>query len=226
MAKPVIAASNVNVFRIGHVISLGRLSGNSIKNIAMQILQGQITASLFHSFNVNLSFLEGYNIRYTEKQVKRIDENFLDYSQGFRLFLTAPSFTVPRRLAYLVHKFFSGDVSGDIGEALLVYFLVEELGLDPYHICHLRPEKRRRYLTPDFLILDPNNMLKELINEPYNPLLYAEVKSSTGTMTAERIEKGLQQLKRVIGSKHGLLFLMEKKRGHHGYITRVIVVKR
>lgn len=199
------------------------MSGYAIRREALQILQTLNNSSVFASFVVNPSFLEIYNMKYTEKQVRRIDENFLDYSSFLTLRLAVPS---PRLRRYgLVYKYFSGDVSGDIGEALVVYFLVEELGLKSYNICHLRSEKRRRYLTPDFIIWDQNNALTRMIQESHHPMVYAEVKSSTRVMTDERIERGLNQLKRVIGSRHGLLFLVQKNQDKRGYVVHVVVVK-
>jgi len=213
----------VEVYKRNGIINL---STANMLNQARLILNSLNTFPNFRTFHVNLSGLEIYNIFYTEKQVRRIDENYLDYSQGNRLRNIIPPFRPPRRLRYLFRKFFSGDTSGNIGESLFVYFLVEEMGLNPYDIGHLRPEKMRGYLTTDYLIWDHGKLLREIIDTDYSLPLYAEVKSSTGSFDRQRIENGLNQLKATMSrGEYGILFLVKREEHIQCYRAYVIPVR-
>ena len=213
----------VEVYKRNSIINL---STARISNQARLILNSLNTFPNFRTFHVNLSALEIYNIFYTEKQVRRIDENYLDYSQGIRLRSIIPPLKPPRRLRYLPRKFFSGDTSGNIGESLFVYFTVEEMGLNPYEIGYLRPWKMRGYLTTDYLIWDHGKVLREIINAEYGLPLYAEVKSSTGTFDIKRIENGLNQLKATMSrGEYGILFLVKREEFIQRYIAYVIPVR-
>jgi len=176
---------------------------------------------------VSLRLFEYYNVKFSEKQVKRIDENFYDYSLGTRFRLKVPLQNPPRRLRYLIQKFFSGDVSGDIGEALFAYFLIEEMNLRPSYIGHTRPDKRGGYLTPDFVIWDNSfNLASILQRNRYALPLLAEVKAFTGQIDPIRIGHGLAQLKMLISNSSlvGLLFLAvrnEQRQGYDAYLVRV-----
>ena len=210
------------------VINLHSMNANQIQIQADNIVSNIQSSNIFRSFYVVPSLLEHHNIRYSEKQVKRIDENFYDYSLGTRFRLTVPVQTHPRRLRYLIRKFFSGDVSGDIGEALFAYFLIEEMNVRPYNIGHTRPEKRRNFLTPDFVVWDRSFRLASLLQSPkYQLPVLGEVKGFTGNIDSTRISHGLNQLKIVLTntSLFGILFLATRNEGRQGYDVYTIRVK-
>jgi len=218
---------SINVFRLQRILDLRSLNIQNFHNETTIIANSLSASPQFTTFQVSLNAIELYNVRYTEKQVRRIDENFSEYSQGIRLTHSIPMLRPPRGLRYLSSKFFSGDVSGQIGEALFVYFLVEELGVNSDSIAHMRPEKRRGYLTSDFLIWDANKRLQNVIGEPYGLPVYGEVKSSTGIMTRDKIGDGLSQLKATIGNayNHGLLALVSRNQQRSSYDIHFVVVR-
>ena len=166
----------------------------------------------FLAVTIDPMLLEYLSIRYAEKQVEGIDENFIDYNYGIRL----PHYTSgipapPPGLNYLVEKVFSGDVSGDIGESLFAYLMTMTLGINSDYMAHLRPEKTSHELTPDFLVWDAPNALVNIFGRPNNLPIYAEAKSSANKMSSTRIEHALMQLDRVMGSgDDGLLFILER----------------
>jgi len=169
--------------------------------------------TLFRRLIIDPIILEYLNIRYAEKQVKGIDENFFYYDLGVRLPNVIPGNPPPSGRNYLTEKIFSGDVSGDIGESTFVYFLTEELSIDGTKIGHLRPEKIKKHLTPDFVVWEQNTTISAFLQSSYVLPLYAEVKSSTGMIGVKRIKDGLSQLQMVMPSgSHGLLFLLQKSR--------------
>jgi len=183
------------------------------RSIRTDIVNGT-NITLFRNVPIHVTVLEGLNIRYAEKQVKGIDENFIDYHNGTKIRNVNPNIRLRGVPSYLTVKSFSGDVSGDIGETVFVYLLTEILGMDGRRsIAHLRPEKKKKQFTPDFIILESNSSLDELFNSQYNLPLYAEVKSSTGIMDANRIYNAFIQLQTVMmrSNSHGLLFLLYKR---------------
>lgn len=217
----------VNLYVYPSVINVRLMNPSLIENQS-KIVAANIKASrLFRSFYVSPRLLEHYNIQYSEKQVKRIDENFYDYSLGTRFRLRVPPQNPPKRLRYLIQKYFSGDVSGDIGEALFSYFLIEEMNVKPYCIGHTRPEKRRHFLTPDFVVWDISFDLADLLNKQNYPLpILGEVKGFTGNVDWPRISHALSQLGTLIANTSliGLAFLAarnESRQGYDAYIVRV-----
>jgi len=217
----------VDVYVFPSVINLGRINAWQLEQQAETIAANLQTLSPLISFPVNLRLFEYYNAKFSEKQVRRIDQNFFDYSRGTRFRLNVPLQNPPRRLRYLIQKFFSGDVSGDIGEALFAYFLIEEMNLSSSYIGHTRPDKRGGYLTPDFVIWDISFKLASILqrNRYALPLL-AEVKAFTGQIDPVRISHGLAQLKMLISNSSllGLLFLAirnEQRQRYDSYLVRV-----
>jgi len=209
------------------VVNLHSMSTNQIQSQAENILSNIHTSNVFRRFYVVPGLLEHHNIHYSEKQVKRIDENFYDYSLGTRFRLTMPLQTPPTRLRYLIRKYFSGDVSGDIGEALFAYFLIEEMNVRPYLIGHTRPEKRRNFLTPDFVVWDVSYRLAGLLqSKTYQIPVLGEVKGFTGSMDSTRISHGLIQLKTLLSntSLFGILFLAARNEGRQGYDVYIVRV--
>jgi len=217
----------VNLYDYPTIVQLRSMNANQLKSQAKKIAGNISTFNLFRSFHVIPTLFEHFNIRYSEKQVKGIDQNFYYYSLGTKFRLTAPIRTPPGRLRYLISKFFSGDVSGDIAEALFAYFLVREMNMSPYHIGHTRPQKKAGYLTPDFILWDNSFMLASLLQtKSYKLPVLAEVKGFTGGIDSTRISHGLSQLKTIIAatSLQGILFIAarnENRRGYDAYTIRV-----
>jgi hypothetical protein len=203
------------------------MTTNQLEHEAEIIATNLSTASLYRSFYVDPRLFENCNARFSEKQIKRIDENFHDYSLGTRFRLNMPVQRPPRRLRYLIQKSFSGDVSGDIGEALFAYFMIYEMQVNPSLIGHLRPEKIKGFLSPDFVVWDNSLNLSRLMQKPSFPRpLLGEVKGSTGSIATERIYRALLQLRRLILGQAlvGLLFLAmrnEVRQGYDAYVVRV-----
>jgi len=203
------------------------MNTNQIESEAKNIVKNLQALNIFRSFHVIPWLYEHYSIRYSEKQVKRIDQNFYDYSLGTRFRLNVPLQAPPRRLGYLIRKFFSGDVSGDIAEALFAYFLIQEMGVIPYRIGHIRPEKRRGFLTPDFVVWDYLFKLSGLFQrKKYQLPVLGEVKGFTGALDPSRISHGLAQLKMLIANSAllGILFLAARNETRQGYDVYTIRV--
>jgi len=219
--------NDVQVYlRSGH-IALHHLTERQIDEKASNIVSSISAFPPLDSFRVNRTVLENYNRWYTEKRIHGIDRHFLDYSGGVVALSSQPSIPPPRHLRYLDSRFYSGDVSGQIGESLFVYFLVERRRLNRRNIGHLRPQKLASYLTCDYLIWDRRQVLSSIIQGMYSSPLYAEVKSSTGDLTEGSVSHGLCQLKESIGntSKHGLLSLVSRKQETQGYGIYLVVVR-
>jgi len=219
----------VDFFVYPQTIHVQPMSAAQIEQAAQVISANLQGLSVATSFNVNLRLLEQYNLRFSEKQVKRIDENFQSYSLGTHFRLNVPLQKSPRRLRYLIRKFFSGDVSGDIGEALFAYYLVDVMNLQSSCIGHTRPAKRRGSLTPDFVVWDRNFYLASVLQKrTYALPLLAEVKAFTGQIDPIRVGHGLAQLKMVISNSSliGILFLVIRNEPRQGYDTFLVRVER
>jgi len=218
----------ISLYVYPSTIRVGALNQKQIEMQAKNIESRLHLSSLLRRFQIIPRLFEHYNIRYSEKQIKRIDENFYDYSLGTKFGLNVPIQNPPRSLRYLIRKFFSGDVSGDIAESLFVYFLVEEMSVNPYEIGHTRPDKRRRFLTPDFLIWDNSFRLASILSSKTYPLpVLAEVKGFTSKVDAPRISHGLGQLKALIANSLfvGILFLGVRNQTRQGYDAYLIEVR-
>lgn len=206
------------VYRYNSKISLSSIPNGSrifdqfAKNIADDIMSS-FHISLIRNLQVLPRLLEQFNVRYTEKWVKRVDENFFEYYHGYRPRLNVyPRF--PTRTAhYIFDKFFSGDVSGMISESLFVY-LLQTLGVSISLVSHLRPCKLKDEFSPDFAIWDiSSSAIKNLVtSRQVTSPIYAEVKGSTGPIDKERIKKALNQLRKLItcASYCGLVFILYK----------------
>jgi hypothetical protein len=188
---------SIDVNSYSQIVDLGQGQLRAVaRTIFRQMSSGGLTP--FRRLIIDPIILEYLNIRYAEKQVKGIDENFLYYDLGVRLRHLVPGTPLPIGRSYLTEKAFSGDVSGDIGESVFAYFLILELGVDGMRISHLRPEKIRGHLTPDFVILEQNAKLTSFFGCQYSLPIYAEVKSSTNIVDIKRIKNGLLQLKTIM----------------------------
>jgi hypothetical protein len=182
-------------------------------NLANDILSGTSVTNLV-TLGIIPGLLEQYNIRYTEKWVKRIDENFAEYNLGTKPTLNIPGQPLPRHLRYITDKFFSGDVSGMIAESVFVY-LLDQLGIDINQVGHLRPLKRRRAFLPDFAIWDNGPSLGSLLVPTPALPVYAEVKGCSSGLDESRIAKALTQLNKLVGRRTsvGLIFVLFKDAG-------------
>jgi hypothetical protein len=141
------AVQSLDVFKYISPISLANFSSGKIwlPNLINDVLQRRMVQLLI-TLPLYPALLEVYNIRYTEKWVRRIDENFLEYHSGLRPLLNLPFHQLPRNLRYLSAKFFSGDVSGMIAESLFIY-LLDNLGVNVNSVGHLRPYKNKAIIT-------------------------------------------------------------------------------
>lgn len=217
----------VDLYDYPTIISLRSMNTNRIRSQAKNIVKNIRTSNIFRRFNVIPWLFEHYNIRYSEKQVKRIDQNFYDYSLGTRFPLNVPQ-TPPRKLKYLIQKFFSGDVSGDIAEALFAYFLIDEMNVRPNCIGHTRPQKRKGFLTPDFIVWDKSFKLASFLQRKKYPLpVYGEVKGFTSRIDSLRISHALSQLRALIANTNrlGILFLAARNQNRQGYDCYTVRVK-
>jgi hypothetical protein len=218
---------NVALSIYPQMIHLGSKTQSQIELEADNIVHNISSSNLFRSFPVNLRLLEYCNSKFSEKQVSRIDENFHQYSLGTKFPLNVPLRNVPAGVSCLVKKFFSGDVSGDIGEALFAYFLLIEMKIESYRIAHTRPGKRGAFLVPDFLIWDDSFKLRTLVgtNQYPSPLL-AEVKGFTGSLDVVRVSHALEQLKTLILNSQylGMVFLAVRNESQQRYNAYVLQV--
>ena len=219
---------DIEVFSHNRQVNVHVLNSAQLQALASTIfadIASQSSMTLFRTVTIDPLVLESLNIRYAEKQVKGIDENFSYYHLGVKIPHAILNPPIPAR-DYLTEKAFSGDVSGDIGESVFAYLLVDELHMNPDRVAHLRPEKFRNRLTPDFLGWETNAALSRLLGASYAPPLYAEVKSSTGPGNRDKIKDGLAQLKAIMPrSSHGILFLLYRRdptSSYEGCLVRVI----
>jgi hypothetical protein len=222
----------VDVFKYTDPLSLSNLGMNSHKNWLRMIITNVLQRINIHrliTLQLYPILFELYNVRYSEKWVKKIDDNFLEYHAGSKPSLKVPTHSLPRNLKYLSTKFFSGDVSGTIAESLFIYFL-HNLGININLVGHLRPHKRLRgQFTPDFVIWDGGILNVKIDNIPLISMrncqlpIYAEVKGSTSQINEEQLEKALLQLSKVIFNPQycGLIFVAYKNPNYEGIIFEV-----
>jgi len=225
-----IARNTVEVFKYNKIISLHNTpSPSSLRYVARSVIYdflNRINVSPLRTLLIIPGLLEQYNIRYTEKWIRRIDENFLEYSIGIRPRLNIPSIPPPKNLSYLSDKFFSGDVSGTIAESLFIY-LLDQLGVNVNLVGHLRPLKRRNMFLPDFIIWDYSPAIYLLISSSnYQPPIYAEVKGSTSNIDRNRLIKALLQLNKLLTktSDCGIVFFAFKNPQNLNYEALVLEV--
>ena len=220
----------VGVFKYNNIVSLYRMSSPTllkqfVSNVINDLLH-RTNVSLLRILSVTPGLLEQYNVRYTEKWVRRIDENFLEYNVGIRPRLNIPLTPPPRNLKYLSEKFFSGDISGTIAESLFIY-LLDELGVDISLVGHLRPLKKKRAFLPDFVIWDDSHAIRLLISSSnYQPPAYAEVKGSTSNIDPNRLIKALLQLNKLLTkpSNCGIVFFAFKNLQNLSYEALILEV--
>jgi hypothetical protein len=228
------SAQSLDVFKYTIPLSLSNLNRgrysykNWLSGIITNILRG---INKHHLITLQLypGLFELYNVRYAEKWVKRIDENFLEYHAGSKLSLNIPPYPLPRNLKYLSTKSFSGDVSGTIAESLFIYFL-HNIGIDINLVGHLRPYKKLQgQFAPDFVIWDNGMLNIKIADMPLISMnncklpIYAEVKGSTSQINEKQIEKALLQLNQVIREPQdcGLIFVAYKNPNYEGIVFEV-----
>jgi len=199
------------------------------RNLANAVNSGRNLTNL-SQVNINLSILELINLGYTEKQITGIEDDTIYYNYGIRLPLFSlfyhRRFLTSSQHPLLLRKYFSGDLSGVIGESVFVYYLVHDIGIPPYDIAHLRPYKRKNWLSPDFLLYDHQKRLSSLFKTTtYSTKIYAEVKGCMGDIDHKRIKKALEQLSRSVrnSNQFGILFILNRPRMSDYKATLIIV---
>jgi hypothetical protein len=227
------SAQSLDVFKYTIPLSLSNLNRgrysykNWLRRIVFNVLRG---INKHHLITLQLypGLFELYNVRYAEKWVKRIDENFLEYHAGSKPSLNIPPYPLPRNLKYLSTKSFSGDVSGTIAESLFIYFL-HNIGININSVGHLRPYKKLQgQFAPDFVIWDKGILNVKIANVPLISMnncrlpIWAEVKGSTSQINEEQIKKALMQLA-IISSTQGcgLIFVAYKNPNYEGIVFEV-----
>jgi hypothetical protein len=223
-------ARSLAIFKYDVPLSLQNLSSgmNWTINIIDDVLK-QRNIRHINTLHLYPRLLEFYNIGYTEKWIRRIDENFLEYDSGVKPIINVPRQRLPANFKYLYIKSFSGDVSGMIAESLFIYFLYS-LGVKINGIGHLRPHKRgRSSFFPDYAIWDTSKAIALVLSvNNYSLPILAEVKGSTSTASrrelAQRLVKALIQLNYFISEPDqcGLVFLLCKKPTYEGIFFEVL----
>ena len=189
------------------------------------------------SFSVHPRVIESLNSMFTEKFVPGLDVAFPLYDIGFRPYLGSPylvgmaqpvSVSTSSGPRYpLVTKYFSGDVSGVIGESLFLYMASLVYGVS--RVVHLRPEKTS-LPTADFVVMNPSDIVKLaplFCGESLHPYIYSrlfvECKSTVNTlMDVNRIEHGLFQLSKMLRiGDYGLLFIVHKDPSSNRFVIKV-----
>ncbi len=150
---------------------------------------------------IDLGVLNLYAQKHSESWVEKIDHHFGIYTAARRTpTLRGGGSTVPIPFKKLKYKRFSGDVSGVIGEALMVYLLSSHYGVSQSNITHLRGTKSTG-VAPDFYVNKVTRRLSELM-DPSNqgsvrPPVLAEAKGATnmnGPDIRNKLEKALSQI--------------------------------
>jgi len=194
------------------------------------------------SFNVYPRVIESLNFIYTEKFVPGLDYAFPLYNIGFKPhlglnylmgFASSRGIRTSSGLRYpLISKYFSGDVSGVIGESLFVYVALLVYGV--HSIIHLRPEKVR-LPTSDFVVTMPRDIvrLSPLLCQRYvypsnNSRLFVECKSTVNTeIDHYRVKHGLFQLYNMLNSgDFGLLFVVHKDWSTNRFVVKTVPLIR
>ncbi len=171
--------------------------------------------------SVNPYILEIINSSYTEKLIPGLGGAFPLYHMGFRPYIqwgqqTRIISTVSGNRYPLIQKYFSGDVSGNIGESLFAYIAIALYKASS--ILHLRPAKINM-LTPDFVIfntqdierLSPLLCLKQLKVSMHSKLFVECKASASGQIGKKRVTRGLAQLLATIDRGDlGILFLIQR----------------
>lgn len=223
-------AFQIPVWKYNGVVSISTVTArlSQISRSISLAANRNVNSTQIGNINIDLLVLELINLGYTEKQITGIDDNVIMYNWGIRLSLYTPPIPPPPPVSYLYEKYFSGDLSGVIGESVFVYYLTENLGISPYYIAHLRPQKRKDELSPDFIIYDRSKKLASLLGTTnYQDKIYAEVKGCMGDIDDKRIERAIMQLSRLVTSsnQYGLIFLLNRPRGREKYKATIVVVR-
>lgn len=231
MITPIISGSSnypkIDIYRYPSVISL-----TSCYTYYRNFLNCILNSNIIHikSLPIYPYILEQYNIRYAEKWITRIDDNFLNYD----LATMPPSLHIPQssppknsRITYLTIKSFSGDVSGIIAESIFIYFL-HSIGVNINLVGHIRPLKKIGGFLPDFLIYDKKYAMRNLISGNYNLPIYAEVKGSIRIINKYRWYKAITQLAKVLRQKNdcGIIFLIFKYSTYNFTYKAVVIEVR
>jgi len=200
-----------------------RVSLNDLTKQVLSDINNPTKRRAVNQVRVSSRLLETIGFDYTEKLVPGLEISFPLYHLGFRPYtpwrgsaIIIPTATGGRYP--LIQKYFSGDVSGVIGESLFAYIAATVYGASS--IVHFRPEKGR-LLTPDFVVCNPQDILKlspllclDRPNLSRSARLFVECKSSAGGQVDRgRIARGLSQLLAVLNRGDlGMLFLVQRDR--------------
>jgi len=200
-----------------------RMSLNDLTNQVLSDINNPAKRRTVNQVRVSSRLLETIGFDYADKLVPGLEVSFPLYHLGFRPYTTwrgsvAAIPTATGNRYPLIQKYFSGDVSGVIGESLFVYIAAMVYGASS--IVHLRPEKGRA-LTPDFVVCNPQDISRLSLllclgspNVSRYTRLFVECKSSAGgQVDSERIARGLSQLLAVLSRGDlGMLFLVQRDR--------------
>ena len=225
----------VKVFRYNTVLSVTVLLGDISQDF--QFLQTLLVEGMRRTHSHALTdlsvwwpgLIEQYNIGYTEKWIKRPDENFLVYHGGQNPPLHLPPDEVvhPTNHGCLSEKAFSGDVSGMIAESLFIY-LLHDSGIDIDLVGHLRPQKRKDAFMPDFAIYDHGPQGCPVLSNPACELpIYVGVKGSVSGINENQINKAMAQLCALVTtpSACGLMFLVFRNTSNLNYEGMLVEVE-
>ncbi|MCS7365364.1 MAG: hypothetical protein NDF54_08010 [archaeon GB-1867-035] len=123
-------------------------------------------------FDVGPNIVNLYSQMLADRWILYAGEHMINYALYNRPSLqysrqTALSLPQPYRDQVLEYKWFSGDVSGVVGEALHLFFLENEIGISSRDVVHLRPAKfklENRWITCDFSIYPSRQLNTPLAN--------------------------------------------------------------
>ena len=208
-----LGITKIYVYKYNTILYLKDITGSEINlNTTIQSIMYNIQSNTNISFLTSLDIVPGllemYNLMFTEKMIRGLDNNFPIYYKAFRPTLNYPHHHRYGSIKgkYLTRKYFSGDVSGMIAESLFIY-LLNTLGIDISTVGHLRPHKIKGSYTPDFVIWDNSRAIYNLVSNVCTPPVYAEVKGSTGNIDPNRLKRAISQLNNVImNNKCGIIF--------------------
>jgi hypothetical protein len=222
-----IPSPTLRVLKLPRPDCSGPWSLSNTRTLASQIKERWSDFTLSAAISIDTRKLESKNLRYAEMYIRAVDRHVVDYAykRGPRAFHT--SIILPPDLPELKRKPRSGDVCGVIGESCLAYYLTEEIRLGEHMLEHLGHSTRLGFMTPDFIIWDESNSLKEFIGENYEAPLLAEVKTTMREPSWRTIERGFQQLQFRMNPerKHGLLVLLSRNPDHSNFDMRIVGVK-
>ena len=136
-----------------------------LSNIVKTLIKNMRNSIRIDTINTKGCALERMSFNYSERFILQVGLHYYFYYLGVRPRLYTPrglsAIRVHQRIIpILSEKYFSGDVSGVISEALFAYIAIDRLKVPMDCLGHLRPCKIRGFLTPDFVVVGCKNVLK------------------------------------------------------------------